>query len=279
MKTGVIDVGGGLRGVYGAGVFDRCLEDGVQFDCCIGVSAGSANAASYLAGQKGRNYAFYCDYSFRPEYMSFGHLLRQGAYLNVEYIYGTLSNAAGENPLDYAALAANPAQYFVVAEEADSGRARYFSKQDFAQDAYFPLMASCTIPVIDPPYQIDGVGYFDGGLADPVPLQKALDEGCDRIVLILTRPLDEQRSSRRDALCARLLRRRYPASARQLAQRVQRYQDAVAQAKQLAAQGKVLIVAPESIDGLHTLTRDRDALDALYRRGLADGAAISEWLG
>ncbi len=279
MKTGVIDVGGGLRGVYGAGVLDRCLADGVRFDCCIGVSAGSANAASYLAGQKGRNYAFYCEYAFRREYMGLGQLLHRGAYLNVDYIYGTLSNAAGENPLDYPALAANPAQFFVVAEEAASGRARYFSKEDFAQDAYFPFMASCNIPVINPPYQIDGTGYFDGGLADPVPLQKALDEGCDRIVLILTRPVGEQRSSRRDVFAARLLKRSYPVSAELLARRVPRYQAAVQRAQQLAAQGKVLIVAPKSIAGLHTLTRDRAALDALYQRGFADGAAIRPWLG
>lgn len=50
MKTGIIDVGGGLRGIYGAGVLDRCMEEGVRFDCCIGVSAGSANMSSYVPG-------------------------------------------------------------------------------------------------------------------------------------------------------------------------------------------------------------------------------------
>lgn len=65
MKYGVIDVGGGLRGIYGAGVLDRCLEEDLRFDLCIGVSAGSANMASYLAGQYGRNKPFYDEYSFR----------------------------------------------------------------------------------------------------------------------------------------------------------------------------------------------------------------------
>lgn len=73
MKTGIIDAGGGLRGIYGAGVLDRCMEEGVQFDCCIGVSAGSANMCSYVAGQHGRNKPFYQDYSFRKEYMSVGN--------------------------------------------------------------------------------------------------------------------------------------------------------------------------------------------------------------
>ena len=69
MRTAVVDVGGGLRGVYATGVLDRCLEEGVRFDAGVGVSAGSANIASYLVGQKGRNYQFYAEYSSRKEYM------------------------------------------------------------------------------------------------------------------------------------------------------------------------------------------------------------------
>lgn len=74
----------GLRGIYGAGVLDRCMEEGVQFDCCIGVSAGSANMCSYVAGQHGRNKPFYQDYSFRKEYMSVGNLVHKHSYLDAE---------------------------------------------------------------------------------------------------------------------------------------------------------------------------------------------------
>lgn len=278
MKTGVIDVGGGLRGIYGAGVLDQCLEDGVHFDVGIGVSAGSANVASCLAGQKDRNYSFYHDYSFRKEYMSLGELLRHGNYLNMEYIYGTLSNSDGENPLDYTALAANPAHFFVVAEEAATGGARYFTKEDFSQDCYKPFMASCNIPVINRPYVIDGIGYYDGGLADPVPVDKALAEGCDRLVVILTRPLETQRSSRQDEMLAKLLRRRYPASAEGLMRRAERYNRSVDKAKELARQGRAIIVAPKSIEGMKTLTRDKAALDQLYRYGREDGTAVKKFL-
>ena len=98
-KIGIIDVGGGLRGIYAAGVFDWCMENGVQFDYGIGISAGSANLASYLSGQHGRNYAFYEEYSMRKQYMGAGNMLHGGTFLNLQYIYGTLSNAGGENPL------------------------------------------------------------------------------------------------------------------------------------------------------------------------------------
>ena len=143
MKYGVIDVGGGLRGIYGAGVLDRCLEEDLRFDLCIGVSAGSANMASYLAGQHGRNKPFYDEYSFRREYMSVHNLIRKHSYLDLGYVYGTLSNAGGENPLDYAALARSPAELCVVAANAQNGEAQYFTKADLHPDDYRILMASC----------------------------------------------------------------------------------------------------------------------------------------
>lgn len=108
MKLGIVDVGGGLRGIYAAGVFDYCLEEGIRFDLCIGVSVGSANVCSYMAGQKKRNYMFYTEYCFRREYMSIHNFIFRKSYIDMDYIYGTLSNSAGENPLDYQALKKRP---------------------------------------------------------------------------------------------------------------------------------------------------------------------------
>ena len=79
MKLGVVDVGGGLRGIYAAGVLDYCMDQGIRFDLGVGVSAGSANLASYAAGQRGRNYRFYTEYAFRKEYMSIRNLIFKGS--------------------------------------------------------------------------------------------------------------------------------------------------------------------------------------------------------
>lgn len=131
MKTGIIDVGGGMRGIYAAGVFDRCLDTGVHFDICIGVSAGSANGASFVAGQKKRNYAFYTEYAFRKEYMSLRNFVTKKSYIDLDYVYGTLSNTDGEYPLDYDAFAKNPTDYVVVATDAATGKAVYFNKTEY----------------------------------------------------------------------------------------------------------------------------------------------------
>ena len=278
MKYGVIDVGGGLRGIYGAGVLDRCLEEDLRFDLCIGVSAGSANMTSYLAGQHGRNKPFYDEYSFRREYMSVHNLIRKHSYLDLGYVYGTLSNAGGENPLDYAALARSPAELCVVAANAQNGEAQYFTKADLHPDDYRILMASCCIPVIDQPCVIDGVPYFDGGLADPVPLEWAFAHGCDRVALILTKPIGLVSSDARDKHLAHLLQSHYPAAAEGLRRRAWRYNTAVQRARELERQGLVCIIAPDSTEGMSTLTKNRAGLEKMYAKGKQDAEALVRWM-
>ena len=274
MKIGVVDVGGGLRGVYAAGVFDSCLDAGVRFDLCVGVSAGSANTGSYISGQRGRNYWFYTKYPFRKEYMSPRNFLRKRSYIDLDYVYGTLSVSGGENPFDYARFMENPAEYVVVAANAWTGEAKYFDKRDMKPDDLSPLKASSAIPFMCRPYEVDGVPYFDGALGDPVPVDYAFAQGCDRVVLILTRPEDYVRTSERDEKLAAGIRRKYPLAAEKLCRRAEMYNAGVARAKEYAAEGRVLIVAPDDACGVDTLTKDRAALRRLYAKGYQDAAAI-----
>ena len=277
--TAVIDVGGGLRGIYAAGVLDWCLEQGIHFDVGIGVSAGAANIASFLGGQKGRNVHFYTEYALRKEYMSVGNLLRKKSYIDMDYVYGTLSNAGGENPLDYAAIAADPAQFIIVATNARTGAPRYFTKEDLHADQYDVIKASCSIPVVCPPYVVDGTPYYDGALSDPIPVEQAFALGCDQIVLILTRPKDFYRTPRKDKIMAALIRHKYPKAAEAFRQRAELYNRKLDQAKDYEAQGKLLIVAPDDTCGMDTLTRDTDAMRRFYQKGLHDAPAIRSFLG
>lgn len=278
MKVGVVDVGGGLRGVYAAGVFDHCLDAGITFDLCIGVSAGSANAASYIAGQKKRNFPFYTEYPFRKEYMSLGNFLSKKSYLDLDYIYGTLSNSDGENPLDYRRLMDSPTDYLVVATNARTGKVKYFDKQDLRQDDYSILKASSAIPFVCHPYMVRGIPYFDGALGDTVPIEKAFQCGCDKVVLLLTKPRSSLRSSHHDRKLAMMIQRKYPLAAEKLRHRAEQYNRGIALAEEYEAQGRVLIIAPDDTCGVDTLTKDREALCRLYEKGCRDAEAIGIFL-
>lgn len=277
MKTALIDAGGGWRGVYAAGVLDYCLEFGIDFDICIGISAGSANAASYIAGQKGRNYRFYTEYSYRPEYVSMDNLLSKHSLIDMDYIYSTLSNRDGENPLDYKALAKSDKELIVVATNALTGKPAYFDKSFIGQDQYDVFKASCSIPVVNEPYPIRNIPFFDGALSDPIPLKKALEMGAEKVVVLLTKPVDHPRKPYKDIALASFMKK-YPAAAHNLRHRTEKYNEAVAEARQLEKEGKALIISPDDTCGVDTLTRDHDALHNLYLKGYLDGARIAAFL-
>lgn len=278
MKLGIIDVGGGYRDIYGAGILDVCMKENIVFDTCIGVSAGSANLASYLAGQSGRNYTFYLDYVFRKEYMSLRNWICKRNYIDMSYMYDNIWSSGGESPLDFAAMMRNPAQFFVAACDAISGELIWFDKSHFAQDCYDVLKAACTLPVINHPVIVDDVLCMDGGMCDPVPVKKALEEGCDKLVVILTRPIDTIRKGKFDQFVARLLEKQFPHAAQRIRMRHKKYNEGVAYALKLQEEGRALVVAPDDISGLSTLTRDKKKLAQMYEKGVEDAGRVLDFL-
>jgi len=155
----------------------------------------------------------------------------------------------------------------------------YFTKEDIGQDDYSVFKASSAIPVVGHPYCVRGVPYFDGAISDPVPIKKAFEEGCDKVVLILTKPRDTVRSDSRDKKLARFIKKKYPYAAEGFEKRAFRYNRAVAKAKELEEKGKLLIVAPDDTCGVDTLKKSREALNALYEKGLKDAAAVMKFMG
>ena len=278
MKTGIIDVGGGFRGIYACGVLDYCLDQNIRFDLGIGISAGSANLASFIAGQRGRNFTFYTEYGLRKQYASVGNFIRKGSFIDMEYVYGVLSNHDGENPLDYANLRDDPMEFIVVAANAVTGEAKYFDKGDIRQDDYSVFKASSSIPFVCKPYFIQGTPYYDGALGDPVPVEKAFALGCDRVVVLLTKPENILRTSEQDEKLAAGIRKKYPNAAKKLRQRASRYNEGVALAQEYARQGKALIVAPDDTCGVSTLSRDPADMKRLYDKGYTDGEKVKSFM-
>lgn len=277
-KSGVIDVGGGMRGIYASGVLDRCLDDGITFDVAIGISAGSANISSYIAGQRGRNVAFYAEYSFRHQYMSARNFFTKGSYIDMDYVYSTLSNEDGENPLDYDAFASSPVDWRIVACDARTGKTKYFDKSDMPRNNYDILKASSSIPFVCRPYKIGGVPYYDGALGDTIPIEKAFDMGCTKVVLVLTKPADIPREIGSDEHLAGIIQHTYPKAAERLRKRAERYNFGVALAKELEKDGLALVLSPDDTCGVDTLAKDKDSIMRLYEKGYADGGRVKGFL-
>lgn len=278
MKTGIIDCGGGLRGIYGAGVFDYCLDNNISFDVIIGISAGSANLASFSSGQRGRNYFFYHDYPFRKEYMSVDNLLKKKYYLDLDYVYGKLSNSDGENPFDFDNFIKNKSEKYIIATDAQTGEAKYFDANKMNKNNYWFLKASSCIPVVCSPAIEKNQRYFDGGISDPIPIDFAIEKGCEKIIIIWTKPIDDIGSFKLDEFAGQAMKNKFPNVSKKLIDRKKKVEDSLNYAKQLSRDGKVLIISPETIGKMSTLTKDKDALDRLYKTGYSDARKIKDFL-
>lgn len=277
-KIGVVDVGGGFRGIYAAGVFDYCLDHNITFDLGIGVSAGSANIASYTAKQPRRNYQFHTEFGMRKEYASVRNFITQKNFIDLDYVYGTLSNSDGESPLDYETLMKNPSKMYVVATDAETGKPKYFEKEDLIFNQYDIFKASSAIPFVCEPYCINGKPYYDGALADPIPIEKAFLLGCDKVVVILTLPVEQIRTAERDIFLASRIRKKYPAAADGMEIRAMKYNASVVLAKHYAKQGKALIIAPDDTCGVSTLSRKPEQLKQFYLKGYRDAEKINDFI-
>ena len=187
MKTGLVLEGGAFRTIFSCGVCDAFLDAGLPLpDYTVGVSAGIAYGVSYLSRQSRRNLKLLTTYANDKRYMGVGNFLdrRNRSYFGLKFSYETIPNEL--LPFDYETFAAYPGTVEAVVTNLNTGRAEYLEVP--RRDEHFLLLqATCAIPLMFPVIHLDGQPYLDGGCADAIPWRHALEAGCDRVVVVLTR--------------------------------------------------------------------------------------------
>lgn len=275
---GILDVGGGLRGAYTSGIYDYLLDKGIDINYCIGVSAGSANLITYIAGQRGRAKRFYTEYCFEKKYMSFGSYLKTGMFINLDYIYSDISSSKGKDPLDYEAIMKSHKSLVTVTTEAETAEPRYFTKNYLKSDDYTLIKASCAIPVAcRNPIKFEGECHFDGGVADPIPYERAFADGCDKLIICLTMPIDVVKAPVPAKLVKLFLRKYLKIRDKSISMHTA-YDERIKEIIELEKQGKVFIVYPKECFGVNTATKDKAGLNKLYELGYSDGKKIEDFL-
>ncbi len=269
-KIGLVVEGGGMKCAYSAGVLDAFLENNISFDYCIGVSAGSANIASYLAKQFGRNLRFYTTHIKEPDYFGFKSYLKTHNLFGLDYIYGTLSNSDGTDALDYETLKSNPSEFVLVTTNARTGEPTYFHKEDMKKDDYRIIKASSALPAACMPVNIDGNLYFDGGVSDSIPIKRAFEDGCDKVVVILSKNRDYIKKPENMRKFYTLKCHKYPKIVNLLNNRHINYTKSQKLTYKLEKEGKVFVFAPSKHLSMSTYAMDSDANHKLYDLGITD---------
>ena len=270
MKIGLVLEGGGMKCAYGAGIIDGFLQDGITFDECVAVSAGSGNMCSYLAGQRGRNLRFYTTHVEDPDYVGVRPFLKTGDFFNLHFIYGKLFNEDGPDALDYDTMMKNPTEGWIVATDAVTGEPKYFPKSGMRRNDYREIMCSCAIPALCNPVKLNGRYYFDGGLADPIPYKKAFSDGCDRIVAVLGNRRNFIRQPQKFKALYTAKLHKYPVIAKMLANRHTSYRKEQIGIYEEEKSGRAFIFVPPDDFPVKTTTSDITTLQKLYDRALKD---------
>lgn len=268
--VGIVDVGGGMRCIYSSGIYDCFLKENIKLDYCLGVSAGSANLATYVAGQMGRTRRFYSEYALRNEYMSAGCFVKNGSYIDLNYVFSVLTNDDGEDPIDYDAMVKNPAKLLCAATRGSDGEGVFFGKDDFKRNDYYVLKASCAIPIVCKPIEISDDAYFDGGIAEPIPFKKAFEDGCDKVIIVLTKPREMYTTKKKTIALGGKILKKYPNVAEKMATLPERCTSLLDEIAELEKAGKVFVFEPDDCLGANTLTRDKHTLLRLYSKGYND---------
>ena len=266
MKTGLVLEGGALRAIFSSGVCDALLDGNVMTDYVIGVSAGIAYGVSYVSRQPRRNLEVVTRYAPDKRYMGMNNLVDKSnrSYFGLKFAYDTIPNEL--IPFDYDTFAAYPGEVEAVVTNLNTGKADYLPvpRQDHES---LLLQATCAMPLLFPIYRINGQPYLDGGAADSIPWQRALDQGCERVVVVLTRPREYRRKPDQMIRLIRKQYQEYPKFVQAMETRAQRYNENREQLFELEREGKALIIAPKSTLGVGRIERDTEKLRLLWAEG------------
>lgn len=257
--------GGTFRPTFSCGVMDALLDSGVEFEYVIGVSAGISNAVSYLSKQTGRNLEILQKYRNDKRYVGFKNIFTDKSIFGRKFIYETIPQKL--IPFDNETFFSNPSKYVVGVTNAETGEMEYFDKKD-PVNGFMLLQATCALPIVFPPIIYNGKQYYDGGLVDSIPAQKALKDGNEKMLIVLTRTKDYVKTeSKAYKVAAAALKRKYPKIAELILTRHIRYNKEVEFCNQLEKEGKAVILRPSEEVQISSLESDLQKLERNYKYG------------
>ena len=270
MKTGLVLEGGALRAIFSSGVCDGLLEGGIMTDYFIGVSAGAAYGVSYLSRQPRRNLEVVTRFAPDRRYMGMRNLAdkKNQSYFGLEFSYQTIPNELV--PFDYDAFQAYPGKAEAVVTNLNTGGADYLEIHRQDRESLV-LQATCAMPLMFPIYRLGGKPYLDGGAAETVPYPRAFEMGCDRAIVILTKPRNFVRKQEKLLPVIERRYREYPNFCQTMRERAERDNRAREELFRLEKEGKVLVLAPEDLRGVSRIERDVEKLRLLWADGYQQG--------
>lgn len=268
MKIGLLLEGGAMRGLYSAGIIDTFLDNQIHIDTIIGVSAGALFGMNLKSRQNGRVLRYNTRFAGNRKYMGLYSLLTTGNIVNKDFCFRQI--VYDLDPVDFQTYRETPDQFYAVVTNLDTGQAEYHLLDDLEKtDNMEYLRASGSMPFLSRPVIINNQKYLDGGCSDSIPIDKMLEMDVDKIIVILTRPLD-YRKKPSPALPTRLFYRKYPYFSKTLNHRYSHYNQSLDKISQLEKDHQIFVFRPSRYIPIKRLEKNVDVIKSMYDLGRCD---------
>ena len=267
MKTGLVLEGGGMRGLFTAGVMDVMMEHGIRFDGIVGVSAGASFGCNYKSHQPGRVLRYNIRFKDDPRYMGLRSLLRTGDLVAAKFSYHTLPNEL--DLFDYETYNSDPAEFHVVCTDVLTGEPVYHRIDYMDDEGLDWIRASASMPLVSRPISLGGHLLLDGGISDSIPLRYFQEQGFERNVVILTQPKGFYKKRTKLMPLFHLFMRRYPAIVQAMSRRHLMYNDELSYLAEQERQGSILLIYPQDALPIGRTEQDEAKMRRIYAMGRA----------
>jgi predicted patatin/cPLA2 family phospholipase len=244
MKNGLVLEGGGLRGMFTSGVIDALLEEDVQFDGMIGVSAGALFGCNFKSKQKGRALRYNIQLKKDPRYMGLRSFFKTGDIVGADFSYHVVPFDI--DPFDADVFSNNPMEFWLVATDIETGAPVYHQMSEFNHYELEWMRASASMPAVSRPVEIDGLTLLDGGMTDAIPLKEFQRKGYGRNVVVLTQPRDYFKKKTKLVWIIRKLTKKYPLVADIMARRHDMYNEELEYIAEQEKAGNALLIYPDA---------------------------------
>lgn len=274
-QAGLVLEGGGMKGIYTAGVLDFFMDKDILFSSVYGVSAGACHMCSYLSGQRGRALDISIDYLDSRHYCSPESLVMTGDLFNVDMCYHLIPDYL--YPYDNETFRQYPGKAYSVVTNIATGRAEYIRLRDMEKDID-AVRASASLPLVSRNVKFNGEYYLDGGISDAIPLQKSIVDGNVKNIVVMTKEVGYVRKPTPPAQMALIKARylKYPKVYELMASRHERYNECLRFIERQEETGQAFVIRPQQASNVGRIERDKDKMKALYQEGYRDAEACYE---
>lgn len=268
MKVGLLLEGGAMRGMYTVGALDCLMKNNIKVDGIVGVSAGALFGINYKSKQPGRALRYNLKYCKKKNYMGFYSLITTGDIMNKKFCFDKLIHEL--DPIDYDTFKGSSEEFFAVVTNMETGKAEYIKVDDLTkQEQVEALRASGSMPFVSKPVEINGNKYLDGGTADSIPIDKIMELGYDKIIVILTRTAG-YRKEKGNTTLAKLKYKKYPNFVKTIEDRYLMYNDELDKISKLENDNKIFVVRPSRKVNIKRIEKNSKRIQEMYDLGMED---------